>query len=83
MKYLNGEFLNRSYNRGVAKKLEIGDIVTVHPATRPDGTLSTAREPCEAEIIFFQDMIGTHVNGGYSAYLNDYLFGRLEFKSRK
>lgn len=77
------DFLGREYQIGAPEKLRVGDTVIVHPAIRTDGTPSTAREPFEAIIILNRSKLCTMVPRRHTAVMNDYLFGRLELKSRE
>lgn len=84
----NGEYLEKKYKIG-GGILQIGDIVTVHPALWPDGTQrSQSLEAYEAEIVMDKEdyrgyrHISTVVHGKWGAWINDYLFDRLELKMR-
>lgn len=75
----NQEFKFKVYTRGRTKTIDVGDTVMIHPAIRPNGTPSEARRPYEAVIIIaHHDMLCTYVAGGHIAFINDYLFNRME-----
>lgn len=89
---MTAEYLGRPYPRGpLGYSLRVGDKCICHPTE-----YSQSREPFEVEIVIREinwhsssqgysgkwEEVCTNVIDKHSAVMNEYLFSRLEFKSR-